>query len=78
MRTHTRHLRQYPRAESRCWGPRIYDAVGNRTRVEDSFGGVTTSTYNAMNQLEVRLFGGAGQTTARIQGKKLPSRGDYH
>jgi hypothetical protein len=28
-----------------------FDAVGNRTKVQDSFGGVTTSAYNAVNLL---------------------------
>ena len=32
MRTHTRQLRQYPRAESRCWGRRIYDPKADAWR----------------------------------------------
>lgn len=31
-----------------------YDAVGNRTKVQDSFGGTTTSVYNAVNLLTTR------------------------
>jgi RHS repeat-associated protein len=43
-----------------------YDAVGNVTQVTDSLGGVTTSTYNAVDLLESRRFGGSGQTPLRI------------
>ena len=38
----------------------------NRTKVEDSLSGVTTSVYNAVDLLESRRFGGAGQTPLRI------------
>ena len=43
-----------------------YDAVGNRTVVQDSKGGTTTSVYDADNNLESEQFGGAGQTPLRI------------
>src|SRR5205823_2691563 len=43
-----------------------YDAVGNRTQVEDSLGGVTTSVYDAANRLSSRQLGGTGQTPVRI------------
>jgi YD repeat-containing protein len=42
-----------------------YDAVGNRTLVQDSFGGVTTSVYGAANRLTSREFGGVSQTPLR-------------
>jgi YD repeat-containing protein len=42
----------------------VYDAVGNRTRVEDSKGGVATSTYNAANRLTKREH--TGQAPLRI------------
>src|SRR5439155_15890398 len=43
-----------------------YDAVGNRTRVEDSKSGVTTSTYDGDNQLTSRQLGGTGLTPLRF------------
>src|SRR5207248_1313709 len=43
-----------------------YDAHGNRTLVQDSFGGTTQSTYDAANQLVSRLFTADGQPTLRI------------
>jgi hypothetical protein len=36
----------------------LYDAVGNRTEVRDSFGGIVTSTYDAANNLQTRKLGG--------------------
>ncbi len=42
-----------------------YDAVGNQTLVQDSFGGVTTSSYDAANRLVSEQFGGSGQTQLR-------------
>src|SRR5207237_5585630 len=43
-----------------------YDAVGHRIRVEDSKGGVTTSTYDGDNQLTSRQLGGTGITPLRF------------
>ena len=34
--------------------------------MEDSFGGVLTSIYDAVNRLTSRQFGGTGQTPLRI------------
>jgi RHS repeat-associated protein len=34
-----------------------YDAAGNRTEVRDGFGGITTSIYDAANELVTRLIG---------------------
>jgi RHS repeat-associated protein len=51
------------------WNQRLtftFDGVGNRTKVEDSFGGVKTSTYDAVNRLATIQFGGASQTEARL------------
>jgi hypothetical protein len=33
-----------------------YDGVGNRTQVQDSFGGTISSTYDAANELQQRQF----------------------
>jgi hypothetical protein len=41
------------------------DAVSNRTVVQDSKGGTTTSGYDAVNQLTTREFSGTGQTPGR-------------
>jgi RHS repeat-associated protein len=38
-----------------------YDSVGNRTQVQDSFGGLTTSVFDADNRLNSRKFTGNGQ-----------------
>ena len=43
-----------------------YDAADNRTLVQDSLGGVTTSTYDAADRLTQRAFGGSGQTPLRM------------
>ena len=43
-----------------------WDALGRRTKVDDSLGGVTTSVYDVLNRLESRKFGGTGQTPLRI------------
>src|SRR5262249_25308207 len=43
-----------------------YDAVGNRTLLQDSLGGVLTSLYDADNRLTSRQFGGASQTPLRL------------
>src|SRR5207244_2946333 len=43
-----------------------YDANANRTSMLDSFGGVTTSTYDLLNRLATLQFGGAGQTPLRV------------
>src|SRR5205823_7829359 len=43
-----------------------YDAVGNRTLLTDSKGGVTTSVYDANNELTSRQFGGVSQTPLRF------------
>jgi RHS repeat-associated protein len=43
-----------------------YDAAGNRTLVQDSLGGVTTSIYDLDNRLTSRQFGGSGQTPLRL------------
>src|SRR5262245_7428280 len=40
-----------------------YDAVGNRTKIQDSFNGVTTSVYDELNRITRRQFGGVSQTT---------------
>jgi YD repeat-containing protein len=44
-----------------------YDAAGNRTRVDDSFGGVTTSTFDAVNRLSARELGGSGIAPMRAE-----------
>ena len=43
-----------------------YDADGNRTVLQDSQGGITTSIYDAVNLLTSRQFGGSGQTPLRV------------
>jgi YD repeat-containing protein len=43
-----------------------YDAVSNRTLVQDSKGGVTTSVYDGDHQLTSRQFGGVGLTPLRF------------
>src|SRR5262249_13719350 len=43
-----------------------YDAVGNRTLTQDSFGATTTSVYDAANELTSKQQGGAGQTQLRV------------
>ena len=43
-----------------------YDAAGERTVVDDNFGGVTTNVYDADGNLTQQLFGGTGQTPMRI------------
>ncbi len=43
-----------------------YDEVGNRTKVEDNQGGVTTSLYDADNRMTSQQFGGSGQTPLRV------------
>jgi RHS repeat-associated protein len=43
-----------------------YDAAANRTNVQDSLGGVTTSLYDALDRLSERDFGGAGQTALKV------------
>jgi YD repeat-containing protein len=56
------------RTQQDVWGLTLtftYDAVGNRTRVDDSLGGVETSVYDAANRLTSRQFGGTGQTPLR-------------
>ncbi len=42
-----------------------YDASGNQTSVQDSFGGLTTSVYNGDNLLQTRELGGTGVTVLR-------------
>jgi RHS repeat-associated protein len=42
-----------------------YDPDNNRTLVQDSLGGVTTSVYDAANELISRQFDGTGQTPLR-------------
>jgi RHS repeat-associated protein len=43
-----------------------YDATSNRTGVQDSFSGVQTSVYSAVNLLGSRQQGGSGQTPLRV------------
>jgi hypothetical protein len=43
-----------------------YDGVGNRTLLQDSLGGVTSSIYDVVNRLTSRQFGGTSQTPLRI------------
>jgi RHS repeat-associated protein len=43
-----------------------YDGASNRTLVQDSLGGVTTSVYDAANRLTSRQFGGTAQTPLRV------------
>src|SRR5262249_7105296 len=43
-----------------------YDAAGNRTQVQDSQGGIETSTFDADNRLSTRQFSGIGATQLRI------------
>src|SRR5262249_53058588 len=43
-----------------------YDAVGNRTQVQDSAGGIETSTYDAHNRLSLRKFSGISSTVVRV------------
>src|SRR5262249_19741862 len=43
-----------------------YDAVGNRTLTQDSFGATTTSMYDAANELTSKQQGGVGQTQLRV------------
>jgi len=42
-----------------------YDAAGNRTSVLDSGGGVTTITFDAVNQQTSEEFGGPGLTRVK-------------
>ncbi len=46
--------------------------MGNRTLVQDSKGGVTTSRYDAANRLTSRQFGGSGQTPLRFDETYTP------
>ncbi len=51
------------------WGTLLtftYDANGNRTVVQDNFGGVTTNVYDAVGNLTEQEFGGVDQTPMRI------------
>jgi RHS repeat-associated protein len=43
-----------------------YDADGNRTMVQDSFGGVQTSTYNAINELITQQITGPDSTQLQV------------
>src|SRR5439155_6992466 len=43
-----------------------YDAAGDRTEVDDSLGGTTTSLYDPLNRLTDRHFGGTGQTPLHV------------
>ena len=43
-----------------------YDAVNNRTLVQDSLGGVLTSVFDSLNRLSSRQFGGTSQTPLRM------------
>jgi RHS repeat-associated protein len=43
-----------------------YDSAGNRTTVQDSLGGVTTSIYDAVHNLSSRQFEGAGLRLLRV------------
>ena len=43
-----------------------YDAVDNRTKLQDSLNGVTTFVYDALNRLTSEQFGGSGQTALRM------------
>ena len=44
-----------------------YDSAGNRTQVQDSLGGTTTSTFDVLNRNDDRTFSGSGQPTLRIR-----------
>jgi RHS repeat-associated protein len=43
-----------------------FDAASNRYVLQDSLGGTTTSTYDALNRLTERQFGGSGQTPLHV------------
>jgi RHS repeat-associated protein len=56
-------------SEQEPFGQRLtftWDAAGNRVVVQDSKGGTTTSTYDALNRLTQRQFGGSGQTPLHV------------
>jgi RHS repeat-associated protein len=51
------------------WTQRLtfsYDGVGLRTKVQDSKSGVTTSVFDAANNLVTQLYGGTAQTAMRM------------
>ncbi len=43
-----------------------FDAEGDSTLMQDSFGGVTTYVHDADNELTNEQFGGVGQTPLRM------------